>query len=134
MNSGQPPVFIRPMMEPFMKLVKTERGEIDLWNGIRMSISVNWSAPELIIHYFYSRPEAGPGDFLGKGSIKPDSGERAKLGKLLSSSSDDQWILGSQPGVGGHKDVTEAFREVKRIAYRWAEAEMGEKDKQGNMF
>lgn len=104
-----------------MKRVNTERGEFELRDGIKMSVSVDWSSPNPVIHYFCYRADAETAGILDKGTIALGPDEKARLGKLLSASADARWMLDSEPGGEGHRDVTEAFAEVRRIARQWAE-------------
>lgn len=103
-----------------MKLVKFERGEVELPGGVVMSLSVDWSGAEPVIRYFYYRPEAGPEDILGKGTIPLNQLDKDLLAAKLKASPDAAWMLGSQPADGKHTQATEAFKEASRLARDWA--------------
>lgn len=103
-----------------MKSVKFERGEVELLDGVVMSLSVDWSGAEPVIRYFYFRPEAGPDDILGKGSVPLSQQDKDLLLAKLKSSPDAAWMLGSRPADGKHTQPTEAFEQAKRLAREWA--------------
>lgn len=103
-----------------MKLVKFERGEVELPGGVVMSLSVDWSGAEPVIRYFYYRAGTGSDDILGKGSIPLSQEDKEMLVAKLASSPDAAWMLGSQPSDGKHTQATEAFQQAKRLAREWA--------------